>query len=259
MRRARWCGSFTGWSACRPAKEDGRDRLRSGVALAGDAPGWFRAALEALLMRLDGGTVNRLRKELARARQAPPTREAVMAVIAMLGQPDTAENRKAVVGLLFGMRDWLLQAAPLRLARQEVHALAETFIRFDAFDLLQEYARAARRRDAATQAGGSTTSSPVPVAKWDGCRWERPTSSRRWPTTPSAGTTSMPPTASNASSPVSMGRPNPPPAAATLEDELDNAAMEILITEMIQRMPRDFARSVRDLVRMSGGKLPSRS
>jgi hypothetical protein len=52
---------------------------------------------------------------------------------------------------------------------------------------------------------------------------------------------------------VPMGRPKPrrrPPS--TLEDELDSAAMEILITEMIQSMPRDFARSVRDLVKDVG-------
>ena len=57
-----------------------------------------------------------------------------------------------------------------------------------------------------------------------------------------------------------MGKAKPcrrPPS--TLEDELDNAAMEILLTEMIQRMPRDFARSVRDLVKDVGRKLPSRS
>ena len=150
--------------------------LRSGVALAGDTPGWFRAALEALLMRLDGGTVNRLRKELARARQAPPTREAVMAVIAMLGQPDTAENRKAVVGLLFGMRDWLLQAAPFDWPAGRCMPWPKR----SSASMRSTSCRSMRARRVggtpATQAGGSTTSSPVPVAKWDGCRWERPTS-----------------------------------------------------------------------------------
>ena len=202
-------------------------------------------------MRLDGGTVDRLRKELARARQAPPTREAVLAVIAMLGQPDTAENRQAVVGLLFGMQDWLLREPLPSTGPPEVHALAETFIRFDAFDLLQEYARAARRRDA----GSPSWRFYDIVARTRGqvgrLSVKRPTSSRRWPTTPSAGTTSMPPTASNASSPVcpwaGKTRRRPP---STLEDELDN--VEILITEMIQSMPRDFARSVRDLVKDVG-------
>ena len=136
MRRARWCGSFTGWSACRPAKER---RPRPGSArawhLAGDTPGWFRATLEAQLMRLDGGTVDRLRKELARAPNAADTRGG-HGGDRDAGLFDTAENRKAVVGLLFGMRDWLLQAALFDWPAGEVHALAETFIRFDAFDLL---------------------------------------------------------------------------------------------------------------------------
>jgi cellulose synthase operon protein C len=234
--------------------EAAETRLRTGVALAGDAPGWFRAALEALLMRLDGGTVDRLRKELARARQAPPTREAVLAVIAMLGQPDTAENRKAVVGLLFGMRNWLLQAAPFDWPAGEVHALAETFIRFDAFDLLQEYARAARRRDA----GNPSWRFYDIVARTRGQVGRL--SVREADELAALADHAISRNDFHAANRIErflagvpMGRPKPrrrPPS--TLEDELDSAAMEILITEMIQSMPRDFARSVRDLVKDVG-------
>ena len=128
--------------------EPAEARLREGVALAGGGvAGWFRAALESELMRVDIGYVDRLRKELARARETPPTREAVMAVIAALAQPEATENKKAVASLLLGMRAWLLQAATFDWPPTEFQTLAETLARFEAFDLLQEYARAARRRD----------------------------------------------------------------------------------------------------------------
>jgi hypothetical protein len=77
----------------------------------------------------------------------PPTREAVMAVVATLAQPDAAEHRKAVASLLLGMRGWLEQAVDFDWPPAEFQAVAETLARFEAFDLLHDYARAARRRD----------------------------------------------------------------------------------------------------------------
>jgi hypothetical protein len=70
-----------------------------------------------------------------------------MAVISALGQPEGVENKRVVVGLMLGMRAWLTQAATLDWGPAEFQALAETLARFDAFDLLGEYARAARRRE----------------------------------------------------------------------------------------------------------------
>jgi hypothetical protein len=95
------------------------------------------------------GDAGRLRKELAQARETPPTKEAVMAIVAALGQPEAAENKRTVSGLLPGMHAWLLQAAAFDWSPAEFHALAEALVRFDAFDLLGEYARAARRREPA--------------------------------------------------------------------------------------------------------------
>jgi tetratricopeptide (TPR) repeat protein len=126
-------------------------RLREGVALAGGGvPGWFRAALEAELMRVDGTHAGRLRKALAEAREAPPSREDIMAVIKELGQPEAGEQAKVVASLLLGLRAWLERGAGFDWMPDEFQALADSFARFAAYDLLETYARAARRRSPAT-------------------------------------------------------------------------------------------------------------
>ena len=124
--------------------------LREGVALAGGGvAGWFRAVLEAELMRCAGGDARWLRGELAAARRMPPTKEPVMAVVAALGQVEAGENRRALSALLLEMRAWLLQGSGIVWSPAEFQALADVFVRFDAFELLGNYARAARRREPA--------------------------------------------------------------------------------------------------------------
>ena len=128
--------------------ERGQALLREGVELAGGGVGgWFRACLEAELMKIAGGGAALLRRELASARETPPTREAVMAVIAALGQAEVVDNKRVTSGLMLGMRAWLTQAAALDWPPAEFQAVAETLARFDVFDLLGEYARAASRRE----------------------------------------------------------------------------------------------------------------
>ena len=132
------------------AREQAEAWLREGVGLAGgEAAGWFRARFEAELMKLTGGDAAWLRKELARACEAPPTKEAVMRIVSTLGQPEARENKRLVTGLLLSMRAWLEKAASFDWPEAEFQALAETLARFDAFELLQEYARAGRQRDPA--------------------------------------------------------------------------------------------------------------
>ncbi len=124
--------------------------LREGVTLAGGGvAGWFRAVLEAELMRCAGGNAVWLRKELAAARRTPPTKEPVMAIVSALGQVEAGENKRAVSGLLLGMHAWLLQGAGIVWSSAEFQALADVFMRFDAFDLLGTYARKARQREPA--------------------------------------------------------------------------------------------------------------
>ena len=124
--------------------------LREGVTLAGGGvAGWFRAVLEAELMRCAGGNALWLRKELAAARRTPPAKEPVMAIVSALGQVEAGENKRAVSGLLLGMHAWLLQGAGIVWSPAEFQALANVFMRFDAFDLLGTYARKARQREPA--------------------------------------------------------------------------------------------------------------
>ncbi len=125
-------------------------RLREGVALAGGGvPGWFRVVLEAELMRVDGTHAGWLRKALAEAREAPPSREDIMAMITELGQPEAGENAKVVASLLLGLRVWLERGVGFDWLPHEFQALADAFARLGAYDLLEAYARAARRRSPA--------------------------------------------------------------------------------------------------------------
>jgi hypothetical protein len=124
-------------------------RLREGVALAGGGVvGWFRARLEADFMKA-GDEAGWLQQELTRARETPPTADAIMAVVAALGQPEAGENKKAVASRLQGLRPWLQQGAAIDWKPSEFQAMAEMLARFEAYDLLRDYARAARQRDPA--------------------------------------------------------------------------------------------------------------
>lgn len=128
--------------------EPAQARLREGVELAGGGmAGWFRAALEAGFMKLAGSTAALLRRELAGARETPPTRDAIMAVVSALGRPEVGENKRAVAGLLPGMRPWLQRGAGIDWSAAEFQALSDVLVRFEAFDVLAEFAQAARRRE----------------------------------------------------------------------------------------------------------------
>jgi len=128
--------------------------LREGVTLAGGGvAGWFRAVLEAELMRCAGGDALWLREELAAARRTPPTKEPVLAVVSALGQVEGSEDRRALSGLLLGTHAWLEQGAGIAWSAAEFQLLADVFVRFDAFELLGTYARAARGREPANPEG----------------------------------------------------------------------------------------------------------
>ena len=125
--------------------------LREGVALAGGGvAGWFRAVLEAELMRCAAGDARWLREELAAARRTPPTKEAALAVVSALGQVEAGEDKRALSGLLLGTQAWLEQGAGIVWSAAEFQILADVFMRFNAFELLGTYARAARRREPAS-------------------------------------------------------------------------------------------------------------
>jgi len=124
--------------------------LREGVTLAGGGvAGWFRAVLEAELMKCASGDALWLREELAAARRTPPAKEPVLAVVSALGQVEAGEDRRALSGLLLGTHAWLEQGAGIAWSAAEFQLLADVFVRFDAFELLGTYARAARGREPA--------------------------------------------------------------------------------------------------------------
>jgi len=131
-------------------KEQAEAWLQEGVTLAGGGvAGWFRAVLEAELMRCAGGDARWLREELASARRTPPTKEPVMAVVSALGQVEVGEDKRALSGLLLGTQAWLEQGAGIVWSPAEFQLLVDVFVRFDAFELLATYARAARQREPA--------------------------------------------------------------------------------------------------------------
>lgn len=122
-------------------------RLREGVALAGGGvAGWFRARLEVDLMKINGH-VGWVHQALVRARETPPTPDAIMAVVSVLAQPEAGESKKSVASLLLGMRSWLQQGAEMDWKPAEFQTLAETLARFGEYALLRDYAQAAGQRD----------------------------------------------------------------------------------------------------------------
>jgi len=126
-------------------------KLREGVALAGGGVGgWFRAGLEADLMKENHA--GWLHQELVRARETPPTADAVLAVVSVAGQPEIRENRKAVVAWVRQIRPWLQQATAIDWKPAEFEAVAEMLCRFDLYDLLGNFAQSARKRDPANPA-----------------------------------------------------------------------------------------------------------
>ena len=234
--------------------EQAQERLREGVALAGGGvAGWFRAAMEGELMKFTGGSAGLLRHELAHARETPPTKEAVMAIVSALGQPDASEYKRAVASLLLGMRAWLLQAAAIDWSPAEFQALAEMLARFDAFDLLAEYARAARRREP----GNPTWRFHEIIARTRGDRDKltRDEMEELDRMADAAGSREDFHEANrierflNGVSHTPSGRRRP---AAALPDMLDDDDFLGLVAAMVEDMPKRSADSVRGLVRDFG-------
>jgi tetratricopeptide (TPR) repeat protein len=128
---------------------DAEARLRQGVDLAGGGvAGWFRASLEHALMNAGEANATLLRQELARAQQAAaPTKEGILSIVSAVSGKEARECRKAVGGLIFRIRGWLLKGGGLDWSAAEFHPIAEMFGRVDAYDLLGDYAKLARLRE----------------------------------------------------------------------------------------------------------------
>jgi cellulose synthase operon protein C len=231
-------------------KEQAEAWLREGVELAGGGvTGWFQARLEAELMKATGGDSRWLHEELVRARETPPTKQAVMAIVSAVGQPEAGENKRAVAGLLLGMRAWLLEAPVFDWSEAEFHALAETLVRFDAFELLQDYVLAARERDPANpvwrfydivartrgdaeRLSMAETDDLLEIAEAAGRRQDFHAANRieRF-------------LDGNGPAPSGRGR-----AKAALPDSLDDDEAVALVAAMMDQMPKEMTDSLRGLV-----------
>lgn len=121
--------------------------LQEGVRLAGGGVvGWFRATLEAALMGVADGVGDICGRELDRARQTPPGRDATLAIIGLLGQTSAGQAEPGVSGRilapLVGRIDpWLRAGACLDWSATEFVAIAEQLQRFRLFEVLHAYAR----------------------------------------------------------------------------------------------------------------------
>jgi len=124
-------------------------RLREGVALAGgEAPGWFRAALQdALATPARQPLAAPVAKELAAVLREAPSRANIVAIAALFSADDVRADSKATGELVWKFGAWLRGAARVELSMAEFHAVADAILRAQLFDLLRDFAAAGRRRD----------------------------------------------------------------------------------------------------------------
>ena len=122
-------------------------RLHDGVRLAGGSvPGWFRAALEEALMKGGKTGAALLREELTKAQETEPGKTGILSIASATSSQEARDDKKAVAGLVFGIRGWLLKGSSIAWSAAEFHPVGEMFRQADAFDLLGDYAKLARRR-----------------------------------------------------------------------------------------------------------------
>ncbi len=228
--------------------------LREGATLAGGGvAGWFRAVLEAELMQCAGKDASWLREELAAACRTPATKEAVMAVVAALNQVDSRENKRAVSGLLTKTRAWLQQGAGIVLLPAEAQTLADTFLRFDEYDLLGTYARAARRREPANPQW--RFHEIVARTRGDGAAVTEAEEEELDEMGKAALERQDFHAAKRIARFLGMGLPPPPRGrqmADALADEVDDAEILELLQRMLKEMPKGAADTLRGRVREIG-------
>src|SRR5579864_6890890 len=89
-----------------------------------------------------------LRQELTRAQQAAaPTKQGILSIVSAMSGKEVRESKKAVGGLIFRIRGWLLKGGSLAWSAAEFHPIAEMFGQVDAYDLLGDYAKLAGQRE----------------------------------------------------------------------------------------------------------------
>jgi hypothetical protein len=109
--------------------------------------GWFRAVLEAALMGWSEQRRQPLHRELAKAREVAPEREAILSLVGMLSQNEIHESKHLVSSVLWRIDPWLQRGAELGWPGAEFQTLAACFHHLGALDILRNYAAAALRRE----------------------------------------------------------------------------------------------------------------
>jgi tetratricopeptide (TPR) repeat protein len=133
--------------------EAGETRLREAVQLGGGGiAGWFRAALEAALMGWPEQHRTLLHRELAAAQTGEPNRDAILALIGILGQKEIRDSKKAVASVLWRIEPTLMGGSGIAWPPAEFQTVAASLHHLGAFDALTAYARGAMQRDAGDQA-----------------------------------------------------------------------------------------------------------
>jgi tetratricopeptide (TPR) repeat protein len=128
-------------------------RLREAVQLGGGGvAGWFRAVLEAALMGWSEQRREPLHRQLAAAQSGEPDREAILALVGMLGQKEIRDSRKAVASVLWRIEPALTAGSRLAWSAAEFQSVAAALHQLEAFDVLGTYAQEAIRRDPGDQA-----------------------------------------------------------------------------------------------------------
>jgi tetratricopeptide (TPR) repeat protein len=128
--------------------ENGWPLVRDGVAsLGGGVPAWLRAVLEGRAMGLTEKELQPASKELTKALSAAPTGGEIVAALAALNRREFRDDKRLSAEGLKTIRRWLAKGAACPLSAAEFQTVAETFEKFEAYDLLGDYARAAASRD----------------------------------------------------------------------------------------------------------------
>jgi tetratricopeptide (TPR) repeat protein len=127
---------------------EAESRLRDAVRLAGGGTiGWVHAVLEAMLMGWTEQRRRPLHRELTAAQVVEPSGEAILSLVALLGQKEIRDAKRVVASVLWRIDPWLLRGRGLEWSSTEFQTIAACLQEHDAFDMLRAYAVDAMRRD----------------------------------------------------------------------------------------------------------------
>jgi hypothetical protein len=115
--------------------------------MGGGVPAWLRAVLEGRAMGLTEKELQPASKELTKALSAAPTSGEIVAALSALNRREFRDDKRLSAEGLKTIRRWLAKGAACPLSPAEFQTVAETFEKFEVYDLLGDYAKAAASRD----------------------------------------------------------------------------------------------------------------